>query len=710
MPNWKKVITSGSDAVLNEITSSGGILTSQNIMPDVDNTLSLGSSTQRFQLNGGTPVTVTGSGTENIITRFNGNTEVENSTIENTDTLTTIRHDNDTNDIFIVSGSNGELLKVTDEIGDQLLQVNDGSGITHFEVSSSGTLVAQNLEYTDETFVLTYNSSSGNISFFSSSAITGDDLGNHTATQDLNMSSNDIDNVSSIFASTFTGSLLRLDENGTGMRMTNVGAFENSSGFHIFSNGALRFSTNGSSNEALNIDTSQNAFFSAEVSSSDVKINDWGSVSSSLSTLNSNIAGIDSSVTLQDATDNGSTTTNSITVDSTIHVGRGGGSVSTNTAVGNNALGSNSTGNNNTALGKDSLSSSTDAHQNVAFGVGALRDLTLSGTAANTAIGYQALRDSTGTSGAVAVGNQSAAGASGDYFTAVGYQSLLSATGDENTALGYRALKDATSADQNTAVGTRALQDLTTGDNNTAIGKDAGLLKGNGGSNLTSANGVFLGYNTKPATQTSSNEIVIGYNAVGNGSNTVTIGNSSITNNYFSGDIDADDITINDWGSVSASLATLDASTYGDSDVTDHINSLDVVSGSIIHPTQLYVDCKAASSGYIPWYAIVDIQQNPSRAFSTWIAPSSGYIEKVIVSPEQGNSTTANGDLTMYNGGSSQGSTVTVAMGAAGVHKTFNFGESSYSFNAGDRVGIHWDKNTNTADLYGMMVVFRLDN
>ena len=212
MPNWKKVITSGSDAVLNEITSSGGILTSQNIMPDVDNTLSLGSSTQRFQLNGGTPVTVTGSGTENIITRFNGNTEVENSTIENTDTLTTIRHDNDANDIFIVSGSNGELLKVTDEIGDQLLQVNDGSGITHFEVSSSGTLVAQNLEYTDETFVLTYNSSSGNISFFSSSAITGDNLGNHTATQTLDMSSNAIDNVSNI---TVQGSIIHDGDTNT---------------------------------------------------------------------------------------------------------------------------------------------------------------------------------------------------------------------------------------------------------------------------------------------------------------------------------------------------------------------------------------------------------------------------------------------------------------------------------------------------------------
>ena len=152
MPNWKKVITSGSDAILNEITSSGGILTSQDIMPDVDNTLSLGSSTQRFQLNGGTPVTVGGSGTTNTMTRFSAATEVENSTITNTNSLTTITHDNDGNAIFVISGSNGELIKVTDTISDTLFQVNDGSGITMFEVSSSGeSIVNGDLDADDVT-------------------------------------------------------------------------------------------------------------------------------------------------------------------------------------------------------------------------------------------------------------------------------------------------------------------------------------------------------------------------------------------------------------------------------------------------------------------------------------------------------------------------------------------------------------------------------
>ena len=58
-------------------------------------------------------------------------------------------------------------------------------------------------------------------------------------------------------ANTFTGSLLRLDESGTGLRMTNVGAFDNSSGnFRIFSNNDLVISTNGDSGTALTIESS----------------------------------------------------------------------------------------------------------------------------------------------------------------------------------------------------------------------------------------------------------------------------------------------------------------------------------------------------------------------------------------------------------------------------------------------------------------------
>lgn len=57
---------------------------------------------------------------------------------------------------------------------------------------------------------------------------------------------------------------------------------------------------------------------SGGIDTPDITIDDWGSVSASLSTLNSDIAGIDSSVTLQDATNNGNTTSNSIITSATL--------------------------------------------------------------------------------------------------------------------------------------------------------------------------------------------------------------------------------------------------------------------------------------------------------------------------------------------------------------------------------------------------------
>ena len=302
----KLTLTNGS-IVTPELTASNGIQVTGDILPTTDNTLSLGSSTQRFQLNGGTPVTVTGSGTVNTITRFNGATEVENSTITNSDTLTTIVHDNDTNDIFIVSGSNGELLKVTDTIGEQLLQVNDGSGITHFEVSSSGTLVAQNLEYSNETFVLTYDSQSGNISFFSSSAITGDNLGDHTATQDLDMSSNAIDNVSNI---TVQGSIIHDGDTNTYLQFAGNDDFRIvAGGIDVLKATASEIAFNdGQANYDFRVegDTEANLIFAdastdrvgigtntpnkelqvvGDIDADDITIDGWNSVSASLATL-----------------------------------------------------------------------------------------------------------------------------------------------------------------------------------------------------------------------------------------------------------------------------------------------------------------------------------------------------------------------------------------------------------------------------------------
>ena len=134
--------TTGSINLNGSITASSGVQVKGNIMPNADNTLSLGSSTLRFQLNGGTPVTVDGSGTANTITRFQSATTVEDSKIVSSDTATTFTHSNNGNTIFTVSGSNGELLTITDSNTGNLLEVNDASGIDVFTVSATGDVSA----------------------------------------------------------------------------------------------------------------------------------------------------------------------------------------------------------------------------------------------------------------------------------------------------------------------------------------------------------------------------------------------------------------------------------------------------------------------------------------------------------------------------------------------------------------------------------------
>ena len=67
---------------------------------------------------------------------------------------------------------------------------------------------------------------------------------------------------------TLTGiDTLRINENGTGLRMTNVGAFDNSGGdFRVFSTGNLILSTNGDSGTAVTFDaTTKDAVFQGNV-------------------------------------------------------------------------------------------------------------------------------------------------------------------------------------------------------------------------------------------------------------------------------------------------------------------------------------------------------------------------------------------------------------------------------------------------------------
>jgi hypothetical protein len=203
-----------------------------------------------------------------------------------------------------------------------------------------------------------------------------------------------------------------------------------------------------------------------------------------------------------------------------------------NTAIGGQALYSNTTGSSNTAIGYRALYLNTTGIVNTAIGVRALYSNTTGSS--NTAIGYQSLYSNTTGINNTAIGVRALySNTTGSSNTAIGYQSLYSnTTGINNTAIGVRALYSNTTGSSNTAIGVQALYSNTTGVQNTALGFFAGRYTSATANNQTSSDSVYIGYDTRSSASGDTNEIVIGSTAVGNGSNTATLGNTSVTGWY----------------------------------------------------------------------------------------------------------------------------------------------------------------------------------
>jgi hypothetical protein len=193
-----------------------------------------------------------------------------------------------------------------------------------------------------------------------------------------------------------------------------------------------------------------------------------------------------------------------------------------NTALGDDALISNTGGDDNTAVGYNALFSNTDGSFNTATGFLALLRNTTGGD--NTAFGATALslnttgiRNTAIGSGALQVNN------SGNFNTAIGQESLQdNTTGSNNTAMGVLALASNTTGGVNTATGASALQYNTTGIRNTANGTST-LINNTSGSNNTAVGDDALQDNA-----TGSYNTAIGNSAMLNnkqGSRNVALGN-----------------------------------------------------------------------------------------------------------------------------------------------------------------------------------------
>jgi hypothetical protein len=232
-------------------------------------------------------------------------------------------------------------------------------------------------------------------------------------------------------------------------------------------------------------------------------------------------------------------------------VGKGAGSVATNSAFGYQALYSNTTGHHNTANGYHALYTNTSRSYLVAVGDSALYK---NGTSAsqtyhatgntavgskalyanttgyyNSALGFKALYSNTTGPFNSAFGYQAlTANTTGSFNTAIGFSSMYkNVSGSSNTSFGYRALAENT-AGGNTAIGAGSLDNNTTGNNNTAIGYYTSY------SNQAGKYNTAIGSSALGENLTGHSNVAIGVMALISGedrSNLVAIGDSALMNN-----------------------------------------------------------------------------------------------------------------------------------------------------------------------------------
>jgi hypothetical protein len=155
----------------------------------------------------------------------------------------------------------------------------------------------------------------------------------------------------------------------------------------------------------------------------------------------------------------------------------------------------------------------------------------------NTAIGNSAMQNYVGTSF--------------DNNTSVGYNNLVGlTTGSGNTSIGAESMMALSTGTQNTSLGNQSLIS-TTGNNNVGIGKRAGQTLTSGSQNT------IIGTDADVGTNNLTNATAIGNGAIVAASNTIQLGNTSITNVKTSGTVTAGAVTyINSVGTNGQVLTT----------------------------------------------------------------------------------------------------------------------------------------------------------
>ncbi len=208
-----------------------------------------------------------------------------------------------------------------------------------------------------------------------------------------------------------------------------------------------------------------------------------------------------------------------------------------NVAVGANALDASTWAQRSVAVGYDASSAEVGSAGNTSFGMGALR--LNNGGDQNVAVGWSALQNNTTGNDNTAVGstslganqtgssNTAIGGAMADSLntmrnTAAGAAALHWSRGDYNSALGVVCLNQTTTGTENTGAGARALFANTTGSNNIAVGALAG-------ENANASSLTAIGYRACANAGGVTNSTCIGANSSVPDSNTIQLGDPSVT-------------------------------------------------------------------------------------------------------------------------------------------------------------------------------------
>jgi len=181
--------------------------------------------------------------------------------------------------------------------------------------------------------------------------------------------------------------------------------------------------------------------------------------------------------------------------------GLGGGSVTSNLAIGNGAMATVASGANNIGIGSSALTGLSAGAFNIGIGQQALQNVATKVN--NVAVGALAMNGTAPGNNAVAIGYQAGQNAQGDFGISIGSGAVLAGTGAGNIGIGYQAIPGLTTGARNIAIGQGVGTNLAGGSQNILLGYGAGSSITSGGNN------VVIGGNNGSTIATSNNNIIL---------------------------------------------------------------------------------------------------------------------------------------------------------------------------------------------------------